>query len=170
MEQRIILMKRVQLATIFLTCLLGTLPIVVSAQPYIISTDGSEVTDQKTGLIWRRCAEGMVLSGDTCTGTAHLFTDQEAVEHGDTQAKSTGIAWRLPNVRELASIVEKSLRNPSIDSRAFPATPSHWFWTSTPFVDANYVGAWLVSFDNGFVLSYRFSGFGYHVRLVRASQ
>jgi len=163
-------MKIAQLSTLFLTCLLGILPIAAFAQPYIISPDGSEVADQKTGLIWRRCAEGMVYSDGTCTGTAKLFTDQEAVTHGTTQASSTGIAWRLPNVRELASIVDKSLRNPSIDSKVFPATPSHWFWTSTPFVDANYVGAWLVSFDNGFVLSYRFSGFGYHVRLVRSSQ
>ena len=26
---------------------------------YVISTDGNEVTDNTTGLIWRRCAEGM---------------------------------------------------------------------------------------------------------------
>jgi len=163
-------MKIARFPTLLLICLLGTLPVTTFAQSYIISTDGSEVTDPKTGLIWRRCAEGMIFSGDTCTGTAGLFTDQEAVTHGISEAKSTGIAWRLPNVRELASIVDKSVRKPSIDSKAFPATPSHWFWTSTPFVDANYVGAWLVSFDNGFVLSYRFSGFGYHVRLVRTGQ
>ncbi len=163
-------MKTTHLLSIFLTSLLSILPIAVLAQPFVISSDGSEVTDQKTGLIWRRCAEGMTYSGNTCTGTARLFTDQEAVIHGTTQASNTGIAWRLPNVRELASIVDKSLRNPSIDPGAFPATPAHWFWTSTPFVDVNYVGAWLVSFDNGFVLSYRFSGFGYHVRLVRSGQ
>ncbi len=163
-------MKIAHLTALFLTCLLSILPTAVLAQPYAISADGSEVTDQKTGLIWRRCAEGMAYSNGTCTGTARLFTDQEAVTQGMTQASSTGIAWRLPNVRELASIVDKSLRNPSINSGAFPATPPHWFWTSTPFVDANNVGAWLVSFDNGFVLSYRFSGFGYHVRLVRTGQ
>ena len=160
-------MKIAHFPALFLICLVSILPTVVLAQPFVISPDGGEVTDQKTGLIWRRCAEGMTYSGNTCTGTARLFTDQEAVAHGIAQASSTGIAWRLPNVRELASIVDKSLRNPSIDAVAFPATPSHWFWTSTPFVDVNYVGAWLVSFDNGFVLSYRFSGFGYYVRLVR---
>lgn len=163
-------MNTARLPALFLTCLLSILPTSTVAQPYVISPDGSEVTDQKTGLIWRRCAEGMVYSNGTCTGTAKLFTDQEALTHAATQASNTGIAWRLPNVRELATIVDKSLRSPSIDPGAFPSTPSHWFWTSTPFVDANYVGAWLVSFDNGFVLSYRFSGFGYHVRLVRTGQ
>jgi len=163
-------MKIIHLPAIFITIFLSVLPVLSNAQPYVISPDGNEVTDQKTGLIWRRCAEGMIYNGSTCTGSPSLFTDQEALAHAASQANNTGIAWRLPNVRELSTIVDKSQRNPSIDRTAFPTTPAHWFWTSTPFVDVGYVGAWLVSFDNGFVLSYRFSGFGYHVRLVRSGQ
>ena len=162
-------MKTLQFAALYFIFLLGTMPIPASAQPYVISTDGSEATDQKTGLIWRRCAEGMVFSsGGTCTGSASAFTHEAALQHAVAQTGSTGIAWRLPNVKELSSIADKSLSNPSIDSTAFPATPARAFWSASPYVGYSY-DAWYVDFVNGYVY---FSGrdYTYYVRLVRAGQ
>ena len=163
-------MKIAQLATLCFTCLLGILPAAVSAQPYVISADGSEVTDQKTGLIWRRCAEGMIWDGATCAGTAGTFTHEAGLARAASQAGSTGIAWRLPNVRELASIADKSRSNPAIDPTAFPATPSFWFWSSSPYVGLSF-SAWFVDFSDGVV---NVSGLRFnvslHVRLVRAGQ
>jgi Protein of unknown function (DUF1566) len=107
------------LASLLLPVALGAL-----AAPFTVSADGQEVTDTKTGLIWRRCAAGMTASGGTCTGTASAFTHEAALTHASTQATVTGVAWRLPNVKELSSIADKSRSNPAIDTVAFPATPA----------------------------------------------
>jgi hypothetical protein len=161
-------MKTAQLAALCLTCLLGILPVAAQAKPYTISADGSEVTDQKTGLIWRRCAEGMAYSGGTCTGTAGTYTHEAALGQAATQATSTGVAWRLPNVKELTSISDNTLINPAIDSTAFPATPPNWFWSSSPYVGYS-TYAWSVSFLNGGVYDLN-RHLSYYVRLVRAGQ
>lgn len=165
-------MKTAQLAALCFTCLLGIMPVAASAKPYVISADGSEVTDQKTGLIWRRCAEGMVFSGRTCKGAASTFTHEDAFKHAAAKTSSTRVAWRLPNAKELSSIVDKSLSNesqpkPTIDSTAFPATPANWFWSSAPGVgNGNTDNAYYVSFGAGKVDSDGRGDWGY-VRLVR---
>lgn len=32
------------------------------------------VTDTKTGIMWKRCAEGQIWTGSTCSGTAAGYT------------------------------------------------------------------------------------------------
>lgn len=161
-------MKTAQLAALCFTCLLGILPVAASAEPYIISADGSEVTDRKTRLIWRRCAEDMNWDGSTCAGVASTFTHKAALERAATQASSTGLAWRLPNVKDLASIADRSRINPAIDPTAFPVTPASWFWSSSPYIGFPTV-AWLVFFGNGNVYGGGRSN-SFYVRLVRARQ
>ena len=139
-----------------------------NAAPFTVSADDQEVTDTKTGLVWRRCAEGMTASSGTCTGTASTFTHESALTRASTQATATGVAWRLPNVKELSSIADKSRINPAIDTAAFPATPANWFWSSSPYVGSA-GGAWSVVFYDGFVYSNVRDG-TYYVRLVRAGQ
>jgi len=124
------------------------------------SANGAEVTDSKTGLTWRRCSEGQTWSAGTCTGSAATYTHEGALAHAQTQ---TG--WRLPNVKELVSLADKSRSNPAIDTTAFPATPSNWYWSSSPLV-GNSSLAWLVGFNYGVVTSY-YRGLNFHVRLVR---
>ena len=186
-------MKISQLATLLLACLLGALPVAASAQPFTISTDGSEVTDQKTGLIWRRCAEGMNWDGLTCAGMAATFPHEAALQRAAAQAASTSTAWRLPNIKELFSIVDESRSIPAIDLAIFPATPSNQFWSdsivegsrSIPAIDATAFQntpvslfwstssvrgtpgiAWNVNFNHGHIINNnRYSG--YYVRLVR---
>ena len=143
--------------------------------PFTVSADGTEVTDGRTGLVWRRCAEGMTVTGGSCTGTASSFTHELALTRARDQATNTGVAWRLPNVKELVSIVDRSKGGPAIDTVAFPATPAttgNWFWSSSPYVgDIGY--AWSVNFLQGAVFpSYRYSAnYGASpVRLVRAGQ
>jgi hypothetical protein len=127
------------------------------------STDGAEVTDSKTGLIWQRCSAGQTwMAGTitTCGGTAAGFTHDAALSYAKSQ---TG--WRLPNVKELSSITDKTRIYPAIDVTAFPATQSSWFWTSTPYA-ANPSYAWFVDFYGGYV-DYDGRGSAGHVRLVR---
>jgi hypothetical protein len=161
-------MKTAKYAIRHFLFLLGLMPVVASAQPFVISSDGNEVTDQKTGLIWRRCSEGMAWNGSTCAGTASTFTHEAALQYAATQANSTGIAWRLPNIKELASIADISRSNPAIDPAAFPATPTNSFWSSSPNVGYG-TDAWYVHFSYGYThYDYRYRS--YHVRLVRAGQ
>lgn len=146
----------------------------VLAAPFTVSADGQEVTDVKTGLIWRRCAEGMTASGGTCTGAApsNFEAHESALTHASTQASNTGVAWRLPNIKELSSIVDISRSNPAIDTVAFPATPANGFWSSSPHT-GNPDFTWAVSFSSGSVYGgYRRGAYShyYYVRLVRAGQ
>ena len=152
-----------------LACLLLPVASCALAEPFTVSADGQEVTDAKTGLIWRRCAEGMTASGGTCTGTASAFTHEAALTRASTQATTAAMAWRLPNVKELSSIVDRNRINLTIDTAAFPATPANWFWSSSPSV-VNAVSAWGVDFGYGFVDGGYSRSNSYNVRLVRAGQ
>jgi Protein of unknown function (DUF1566) len=141
--------------------------------PFTLSTDLQEVSDTKTGLIWRRCVEGMAVSGSACSGTASTFTYEQALAHARAQADATRIKWRLPNVKELYGITDAS-RRPTIDAVAFPGTPANFFWSSTPNLNpfrALYPNgsAYVVSFFNGTSSDAGRSHVTsvYHLRLVR---
>ena len=146
------------------------LPVVFSAaaEPFTVSADGQEVTDAKTGLIWRRCAEGMTVSGGACIGTASTFTHEAALTRASIQATTAGVGWRLPNGKELLSSIDKNRIQPAIDTAAFPATPSSWFWSSSPYA-GHASNAWYVDFGYGH-LGFSFRVNTFYVRLVRAGQ
>lgn len=153
-----------KLSTLFLSiaCLVATASPALAQSRFSYSSDGSEVTDSKTGLVWRRCVEGMTWSGSTCTGTAGWVTHEAALLHAKTQ---TG--WRLPSVRELASIVDRSRKEPAIDITAFPGTPPANFWSSSPYV-GDPASAWYVGFAGGSIYpNLRDCCYGGPVRLVR---
>jgi hypothetical protein len=144
------------------------------ASPFFVSADGAEVTDSKTGLIWRRCAQGMTLAPVagvlSCTGTVTTFTHEAALAHARAQAASTGVAWRLPNVKELSSIVDRSRSSPSIDPVAFPATPASTFLSSSPSVESPNL-VWAVEFSHGHVArELNGRNVSAALRLVRAGQ
>lgn len=127
---------------------------------FSVSADGAEVTDARTGLVWRRCSAGQVFDGSACTGTAATYTHEQALTYAKGQ---TG--WRLPNVKELSSIVDSERAHPSIDPVAFPATPAWYYWSSSPL--AGFPGyAWVVYFDYG-VVNGSSRNYTYRVRLVR---
>lgn len=162
-------MKMKQVTALLFSSLLGIVSFAAIAQPYTISANGSEVTDQKTGLIWRRCSEGMNWDGTTCAGTATTFTHEAALTQAASQAVSTGVAWRLPNVKELTSIADKTRSFPAIDTTAFPATPFNLqCWSSSPLVGDS-TSAWFIQYSNGVVV-YAGRGTSFYVRLVRTGQ
>jgi Protein of unknown function (DUF1566) len=127
----------------------------------------SEVTDTLTGLVWRRCAEGQSWTGSTCAGSEAYFSWPEALDRARSVAAG-GVPWRLPNIKELGSLVDDSRIIPAIDMEAFPGAPATYFWSST-HLDGNAYYAWYVNFYRGEVLYYpRYNGRA--VRLVRAGQ
>lgn len=128
---------------------------------YAYSADGSEVTDAQTGLIWRRCTVGQTWSNGTCTGGLTVFRHEEALAHAMTQS-----GWRLPNVKELASLVDTSSARPAVNVTAFPGTPTATYWSSTPDVQLP-SSAWSIDFGSGVVASTGRNTFGVLARLVR---
>ena len=52
--------------------------------------------------------------------------------HAQQQAHDTGVAWRVPNVKELASLLDHE-RLPHIDTQAFPGADDDVMRTSSSF-------------------------------------
>lgn len=133
-----------------------------------VTTDGSEVRDKVTGLVWQRCVIGKVWNGSSCSGAANSLTWIQALDAARTATISqvpVATAWRLPSYAELDSLIERSCYNPSINIGRFPDTPVDSMWTSSPSVrDPN--RAWAFNFGVGYSYSYPKTD-AYHVRLVR---
>jgi Protein of unknown function (DUF1566) len=127
---------------------------------YSYISEGAEVVDNKTGLIWKRCAEGMAWSGNTCIGTSEVFTHEKAFAQAQTQ---TG--WRLPNRKELGSLAERETMNTAQSSAVFLGTTlDSGFWSTSPDTLQPFQ-AWLATLSGYVNFGYRSNG-GY-VRLVR---
>jgi hypothetical protein len=134
---------------------------------YIVSGDGTEVTDTKTGLIWQRCVLGMSWDKDasTCTSTASSYTWEGALAQAATVASTTSVAWRLPNIKELKSLVETACYSSAINESVFPNTPSGTWSSSAVAYYTNY--AWYVNFNYGLDV-WDSKNDGLAVRLVRS--
>lgn len=125
---------------------------------------GTEVADAQTNLIWRRCVEGMSWNGATCIGADSRFTREQALAQAQSQ---TG--WRLPNIKELTSIVDRSTSSPAFNASIFPVTPMFGLWTSTPFigVDTSIEGGWYVDAVTGTSAAMFFPTSAFSIRLVK---
>jgi len=128
--------------------------------------DGT-VTDTVTKLIWKRCSEG--LGGESCEkGEPMIFTWQEAQKTA-VESRFTGKSdWRLPDIKELNSIIERQCTMPAINEIVFPATPTMSFWSSTPYA-GNPAYAWNVYFPYG-ISDGNSKSYKFFVRLVRTAR
>ena len=127
---------------------------------------GDEVRDRATGLVWRRCAEGQQWSGASCQGQATVQDWAQALQTAK-DAAAGGVPWRLPNVKELASLVDDSRVDPALDVQAFPGAPSgaaSAYWTATHLSGQDDV--YFVAFWGGRV-QHQWPGADRSVRLVR---
>lgn len=135
------------------------------------------ISDPKTGLEWKKCSEGKTFDtfNNNCTGSDSFFSWEEALKRAQTVNEgSVGenlgySAWRVPNIKELSSIVELSCYSPSINEIVFPATTSTYFWSSSPEATKSNNGAWYVSFEHG-QLNWTLKSRYHRVRLVRSGQ
>ncbi|MBU3693858.1 MAG: DUF1566 domain-containing protein [Rhodocyclaceae bacterium] len=128
------------------------------------------VTDRRSGLTWARCSVGQVWRGGVCAELALQLDWDEAtvtVEKVNAGGELFFADWRLPNLRELASISEVNCRDPRINVAVFPQTATGFYWSaSRKLVDGPELAA--------FALSYGAEGMRisrpterHHVRLVR---
>jgi len=122
-------------------------------------TDNSDgtVTDNLTGLIW--------LKNANCYGTrswANALSDANALANGTCSLSDGSIAgdWRLPNVREMQSLVHYGVYDPVVPNTAgtakwtegapFTGVQSDLYWSST--AGAYYTDyAWYVYLNDGYV-------------------
>ena len=144
------------------TCV-SQIPATTPTSRFFINSNGT-VTDNLTGLVWKRCLEGV--SGLDCNIGAPIGLNwEQALQHA-ANASFAGISdWRFPNIKELASIVEQQCFEPAINLAVFPAQPTSLVWSSSP--DAEEVNAWFVNFGNGNTGSISFRNTKRLVRLVR---
>jgi hypothetical protein len=127
--------------------------------------DGT-VRDLATGLQWKRCSEGQTWSWGTCIGDASKHTWQEALQLAEVASYVNQNDWRLPNYKELFSIIEMACYGPRIDLNVFPATLSDTYWTSSP--DRYYGGGAMgVDFSENQYSTAPFKESRIPVRLVR---
>ena len=114
--------------------------------------DGT-VTDNVTGLMWMRCSLGKTwISGTgSCDGSATTLSWQSPLSNAEGTNFAGHDDWRLPNMKELESIVERRCWSPAINSTLFPDTStSSYYWTSSPSA-SQILQAWVISFNIGSV-------------------
>jgi len=115
--------------------------------------EGDIVKDSVTKLEWQ---------DDNITDTMEW---QEAIEYCESLELGGYSDWRLPNINELKTIMDRSRYNPAIVS-AFEHTSSGIYWSSTTN-ENRHEEAWYVLFEGGGVDNgYKFNDL--YVRCVRA--
>jgi hypothetical protein len=138
---------------------------VASPTPRFTDNGNGTVTDKLTGLIWMKNAGalGFQLWADAMSTANNLHSGSIPGLNDGSQAGD----WRLPNVRELQSLVDYGRSWP-----AFSGVPpftgvqyDHYYWSSTNFGGS----AWYVDFNMGGVY-YNGSLALYYVWCVRGGQ
>lgn len=143
---------------------------VIATTPTAEFTDNGDgsVTHATTGLVWKRCSEGQAWDGSTCTGSAVALTWAQALVQANASTDLGATDWRLPNVKELESLVEARCWTPAIDSAVFPQAEATDYWTSSPFA-GDPQASLVVNFDAGHTGSVARTA-ATAVRLVRAGR
>ena len=126
-----------------------------SGDHYTNNGDGT-ITDNVTGLEW--------VANPTAAGVGGTYSWADAITACEGLTYAGHSDWRLPNVKELQSIVDFSRVGPAIDTTYF-TSQSDLYWSSTTVADGAGF-AWRVHFSNGGVyLGGKTSAF--YVRPVR---
>jgi hypothetical protein len=120
-------------------------------------TNQPVVHDNTTTLDWQGCAAGLT-SNACAAGMATKYSWSGAWWFCSTLDWGGYQDWRMPGKDTLASILDTSRTNPAIDTIAFPATPSYWFWACSfdhcPSQVDTTNSAWFVDFAVGGVGTY----------------
>jgi len=127
------------------------------APRFIDHRDGT-VTDNLTGLMWTKNAN--LPKGNT--------TWQEALDYVKTLSTGGHSDWRLPNRKELFSLIDRGKLDPALpEGHPFQNVESECYWSSTPYAsDSDH--AWIVHMWDGLVRNDQ--GYRYYVWPVRCEQ
>jgi len=122
--------------------------------PRFTDNDDGTVTDNVTGLIWLKDAQCFEKIDWT-----QALSNANGLENGScglTDGSAPG-DWRLPNVKELLSLVDASPYNPVLtNGHPFtpPASASYWpgYWSSTSWANVD-TKAFIVTMSYGLVIN-----------------
>lgn len=131
-------------------CTNQAIPESTPVSDFTFNNDGT-VLHNATNLVWKRCLEGQVFSDngtpanymdDQCKGEFTPMNWRKALEHVQSVNNGDGSAgegnWRMPNLKELKSIVEYCRSSPAINPLVFPASSGEMAWSSSPVEDTPY--------------------------------
>ena len=138
---------------------------------YTDNGDGT-ISDHQTGLMWMKCSYAQTYDandansdGIICEGSPAFGTWQQAFAWAADSTDHGYSDWRLPNIKELGSIVDFGSAKPAINQNIFPNTASGPYWSSTPS-RANVLQTIFIGFQAGdYGPSDRISNL--YIRLVR---
>lgn len=122
--------------------------------PRFTDNGNGTVTDNLTGLMWMKNAD----AGNDCAGadagTEDWTTALSSAAACNTSSYAGYTDWRLPNRRELFSLIDDSRTNPALPSgHPFTGVLSSPYWSSTTDADNPSNNAWRVGLDGGGVSS-----------------
>jgi hypothetical protein len=117
----------------------GALAVAPPNQYTVVAT--GEVRDNYTGLVWQQDFSTATMAWTDAAGTCAGLT-------------TGGHTWRVPSIRELATLVDEAQVAPAINRTMFPGTKSgsksnNWYWASH-LAAGNATAAWAINFDDGF--------------------
>ncbi len=105
------------------------------------------VLDRATGLMWPRVGTALGCNNGVSIAWADGITYLEALDFaGFTD-------WRMPNVRELMSMIDYKLYVPAAPEPPFINTTDSEYWSSTTYIE-NTLNGWSVNFFDGVVRQY----------------
>ena len=135
---------------------------------FAVHGDGT-VTNQPTQLMWKVCSEGQTWSANSCSGSTSTKTWSQALQIPSSLNAGAGFAghtdWRLPNIKELKTLVEFACFGSAINETVFPSSAAEWYWSSSPSANDTDV-SWALDVDSGDDFAYTRTSV-YRVRLVR---
>lgn len=95
---------------------------------YTDNKDGT-IIDNYTGLIWKKCPQG-VYGNDCKSGSPSIRIWSEARVECEKLNFAGRTGWRMPNLKELQSIVDTGAFDPAINKKFFKGS-SDPYWTLT---------------------------------------
>ncbi len=109
--------------------------------------DGT-VTDHSTGLVWQKCSRGQT-NNSSCSGSPTASDWNSALNYCNTLTLA-GKTWRLPNIRELYSLVDTNkTSSPFIDTSYFPNPSGLDYASSTTNIPVDKSRSWFTWFYDG---------------------
>ena len=113
---------------------------------FIENNDGT-VTDLSANLMWQKCSAGQ--NALDCSGTAIGYIWDDAITYCEGLSLGGYTDWRLPNIKELRSLVDSTVINPAINATYFPSTQVGHYSSSTTRAYSTPATQWSLNFSNG---------------------
>ena len=110
------------------------------------------VTHLESGLIWQKCNLGEN-NDSSCSGTASTVLWNVALSSCNSLSLK-GKTWRLPNILELNSIVDRTIQNPASNTTVFPTIKfAGTNYASSTTYTGNALNDFTINFSDGAVSS-----------------